>query len=255
MKYTLLELVQVILSSMDSDEVNSISDTTEATQVAHVVRTAFYDLIERLGLTEHRDLFQLTASGNALKPVLMTRPTDVNSIDWVKYNKVVDGETDPDFQLVQYLPPDVFLDQMHSLSLSDANVLSFDHTVGSDTFTLLYINDKAPEYWTSWDDYTLIFDSYDADVDTTLQKAKTLCLGVKSIPFTLTDGFTPDLDDSQFAMLLNEAKALAWAELKQTQHAKAERNSRNHQIHALKKKTAAPTFYTALSALPHYGRK
>jgi hypothetical protein len=124
---------------------------------------------------------------------------------------------------------------------------------GDDTVTVLYVSDKAPEYWTCWNDDTILFDSYDATVDTTLQKVKTLCGGEKGVVFTLSDSFTPDLDDSQFAMLLNESKALAWAELKQTVHAKAERNSRNLQISALKNKRAVGGRNQVQS--PNYGRK
>lgn len=248
-------MVQVILSSMDSDEVNSINDTTEANQVAVVVRTAFFDLIERLGVTEHKDLFQLNASGAGTKPTLMTRPSEVNSLEWIKYNKVADGDTDPKYELVHYLDPETFIDKMHGLLVSDDNVGSFTHAFGSDNITILYVNDKAPDYWTSWDDYTLIFDSYDASVDSTLQKSKTVAYGMKNVPFTLTDDFTPDLDDAQFAMLLNEAKALAWAELKQTMHGKAEKNSRVKQISALKKKTALPSYRPFFYSLPNFGRK
>jgi hypothetical protein len=45
MKKTLLEIVQDILSDMDSEEVNSISDSNEARQVARIVQTTFYNLI------------------------------------------------------------------------------------------------------------------------------------------------------------------------------------------------------------------
>ena len=41
MKYTLLAIVQEILSDMDSDEVNSIDDTVESQQVASIVRSAY----------------------------------------------------------------------------------------------------------------------------------------------------------------------------------------------------------------------
>jgi len=36
-KKTVLDMVQDILSDMESDEVNSISDTTEALQVAQII--------------------------------------------------------------------------------------------------------------------------------------------------------------------------------------------------------------------------
>jgi len=37
MKMTLLEMVQNILSDMDSEEINSISDSNEAEQIAKVI--------------------------------------------------------------------------------------------------------------------------------------------------------------------------------------------------------------------------
>ena len=62
MKYTLLQLVQTIASSMDSDEVNSISDSTESLQIANIVRSVYYDLINRAKLPEHFTLVTLEAS-------------------------------------------------------------------------------------------------------------------------------------------------------------------------------------------------
>jgi hypothetical protein len=41
-KMTLLEIVQDVLNDMDSDEVNSISDTVEATQIANICRSVYY---------------------------------------------------------------------------------------------------------------------------------------------------------------------------------------------------------------------
>ena len=86
MKYTLLELVQNILSSMDADEVNSITDTVEAQQVAKIVRTVYMDIMERANLPEHYGLVNLQASGTTLKPVLMTVPSSVQDIIWIKYD-------------------------------------------------------------------------------------------------------------------------------------------------------------------------
>lgn len=248
-------MVQEILSSMDSDEVNSINDTVEANDVAVCIRRAFFDLVEPLGLTEHQDVFQLNASGDGTKPTLMTRPDNVNQLYWIKYNKVVAGQTDPDFQEIEYVEPFEFINRMHGLKVSDLAVDSFVHTFSGDNITLLYRNNKAPSWWTSWDDYSIVFDSYDKNVDTTLQRSKTLCGGLKAVPFTLTDNFIPDLDDAQFALLLNEAKALAWAEKKQVTHSKAEKTAKRHLVHALRKKTALPGNYPDIYRLPNYGRK
>ena len=61
---TLLRLVQDILSSLDSDEVNSISDTPESLQVANIVRTTYEDLVSLLDLPEHFSFFELTTAGS-----------------------------------------------------------------------------------------------------------------------------------------------------------------------------------------------
>ena len=45
-KLTLLDMTQDILSDIDSDEVNSISDTPDSLQVAGIIKSSFYDMID-----------------------------------------------------------------------------------------------------------------------------------------------------------------------------------------------------------------
>ena len=45
MKSTLLQVVQSILSDMDSEDVNTISDTIEAQQVASVVEDTYFNIM------------------------------------------------------------------------------------------------------------------------------------------------------------------------------------------------------------------
>lgn len=52
MKQTLLEMVQLILSSIDGEEVNSIDDTVEANQVALIVKSVYYDMLSDISLPE-----------------------------------------------------------------------------------------------------------------------------------------------------------------------------------------------------------
>jgi hypothetical protein len=254
MKYTLLDMTQTILSSMDSDEVNSINDSTESLQVAKIIKTAYSDILTRANLPEHYSLVSLEASGDSDKPVLMTLPDTVAEILWLKYDKATTDDTDIQMRQVDYKPLDEFLNDMHNLDASDTIVDTFTHTIGDNTITFLYVNDKAPSYYTTFDDYTVIFDSYDNTVDTTLQKSKTLAYAKNVIPFTMSDTFTPDLDEQQFNLLLNEAKSLAWAELKQAPHQKAEASARRGwtNLQSSKFRTERQSFF---DRLPNYGRK
>src|SRR6266446_8280038 len=85
MKFTLLDLTQSILSALNSDEVNSIGDTTESLQVAECIRTSYLNMLGRYDLPEHNQLFQLTPSDDPFKPTLMYRPEGINRIEWLKY--------------------------------------------------------------------------------------------------------------------------------------------------------------------------
>lgn len=254
MKYTHLQLTQLILSSMDSDEVSSYDDTVESLQVANILRTVYYDIVDRAELPEHEQIINLTASTDADKPVLMTVPESVTSVLWVKYNKETEDDTDIAVRPVQYLMLPDFLERMYYFSESDDNVDTFSHTLNAQTFTILYKNDVAPSYYTSIDDDLLLFDSYDSAVDSTLQSSKTVAFGRVAPTYTLSNTFTPDLDDNQFSLLINEAKALAWAELKQTQHGKAEQSARRGWI-SLQTKKARGKREDWYAMLPNYGRK
>jgi hypothetical protein len=249
-EYTLLEYVQTVLSSLDGDEVSSITDTTESLQVANIVKTVYNDIQARADIPEHYMMFQLTASGDDTKPTLMTRPSDVLSIEWVQYNKVISGETDPLFQPVTFKPLDEFLAMQDQLRVSDTEVASFSH----DDATFIYRNDKAPDFYTTYDDATMIFDSYDSTVDTTLQASKTRCYGRKDQTFTLSNSFVPFFDRDLSTLLLNESKVLAFAELKQMGHDVARQWANRGWVKSQQTKRGIDQKRNELDRAPNYGR-
>lgn len=250
MKYTLLELTQNILSRLDSDEVDSIGDTVEATQVARVIRNTYFNILTRANLPEHKKLIQLTASGDNLKPVLMTRPSNVSRIEWIKYNVRSATDITDRYEYVIMLPLAQFLEMQDRLNTSATNVGSM--TVNSINF--VYTNNMKPTYCTIVEDVNIIFDSYDSGVESTLQTSKTKCSAYTLPTFALVDGTIPDLDDIQFPLLLNEATAVAFVDLKQQANPKAEQESRRQWI-SLQRTKALAKVPTPFDALPHFGRR
>lgn len=260
MRYTLLELVQTVLSSMDSEEVNSINDTVESEQVVQIIKTVYNDLISRSDITKHKILFNLTSSSDVTKPILMTKPTNILNIDWLQYNKILSTGTDPDMSDIQFLPVDDFIRMMNGFRPSESNVDTMSYSSEGFTITFNYRNDVGPCYYTSFDDNTIIFDAYDSAVDTILQSSKTLGYGSKELTFVESNVFVPDLQPQQFALLLNEAKSLAWTELKQTPHEKAERTAKRNWVHVAKTRQNIPSGKfgsgaNAFDKLPNFGRK
>lgn len=246
---TVLDMTQSILSSLDSDEVNSISDSVEARQVAECLRTSFFNMIVRANLPEHNRLFSLVASGDSEQPVLMLKPDNVSKIEWIKYNIATEDDPDINYSYVTILPVSQFLDHIHQFNIDENEVESFV----LDDNTFYYYNDRRPNYCTIIRDYYIIFDAYDNEVDSTLQESKTECYGRVVPTFSMTDSFIPDLDDQQFPLLLNEAKSLAFLELKQVNHELAIRESKRQWGSLQKNKHIAKTNH--FDELPNFGRR
>lgn len=223
-KYTLLDMTQNILSALNSDEVNSITDTSESQQIAMVIKNKYFDMISREDLQEHKDLFQLTASGDNDLPVLMYRPDHVNKIEWLKYFMDDDDSTTGDnFQYITLLPINQFMDMVNNLNTEETYVETYTFEHNGDSWNLAMRKDKNPEYATVINNYYILFDSYDEDVDTTLQSSKTMAYGEVFPTWSHVDNFIPELDEQRFQLLLNEAKNLAFLELKQMPHPLADR--------------------------------
>jgi hypothetical protein len=257
MAQTLLDMTQEILSAMSSDEVNSIGDTTESMQVATIIKRKYFDIVGRAGLPEHEQIINLTPSNDLDMPTLMFVPDEVNRIDWIKYldTSVVDSN---DYKYVTILPTQQFLDMINSFNPNEAYIGSFVFSDEANqfpgTFTAYFMNDRQPSFCTIIGNKYVIFDSYDSTVDDTLQSSKTMCFGQVAPSFRMEDTFIPRLDDKEFPLLLNEAKALAFYELKQMPHAKAEQEIKRQWSSTAKNKSVdnKPSYF---DQLPNFARR
>jgi hypothetical protein len=148
---------------------------------------------------------------------------------------------------IKYLNPEDFMEVVDKRDSSKANVTVVTDPTG---ISININNDKAPQYFTSFDDEYLVFDSYDSQVDTTLQSNKTQCHGKRSVAFSLLDTFTPDLPIQMFTYLLAEAKSTAFMTLKQMANAKAE------QVSVSQKRRMSQDAWRLKNGIhyPNYGR-
>ncbi len=212
MKKTLLQMVQSVLSDMDSEPVNSIQDSDEAMQVANVIQETYYNIIAARSIPEHDRLVKLTALADSTKPTHLKYPTNLKEIRLFEY----------DNKEVYYKDPVKFLNDMPDSTGDD--VIEVLDPLSS---TKLYVyNSKAPRYYTSFDDEYIICDSYDSSVDSTLQESKTRCWGTVAPTFTLSDSFTPDIDEVLFPYLLTESKSVCFSLFKSGSDPKIEQAAR-----------------------------
>lgn len=353
MKYTLLEMVQDILSNMSSDEINSISDSPEALQVATIIKQKYFDIISRVPLPEHEQLIQLQSSQDASTPVLMYIPEGIADMKWLKYfdSNILDGVSNanihdlnvdiqypwsttsvssvtiglgakvftvpaglqitngdsaycisgvntmtgtvssyvgttltlniteftgsgtysvwtiqenvnnaapPGYMYVDIVSPEEFIDIVTQFNPTEQGVESFTFSDTSNSYpsnyTFYYRNDRQPRTCCIISNYYVIFDSFDSTQESTLQESKTMGWG-RIIPFwSNTDSFVPNLAEEQFQLLLNEAKMLAFYELKQQPHELALRETKRGWTSVQKNKavTNRPTYF---NQLPNFARR
>ena len=226
-KATVIELAKDISSAMDGDEFDSISDTIESEQIATILRTVYRDMVSNRNWPHLKKAFNLSPFSDTSLPTHMSLPDSVKEIVMLNYNIAKSGETRLKYREMKWQDNDAFLRRMNKL---DNDKDTVDVVLDPTGVQLLIRNDKAPEYYTSFDDETLVFDSYDSAVDSTLTSSKFQGIAYfMPDPWQDTDDFIVDLPEEAFSAFFNEAKSLAFLELRQTGHAKAEATSRQQQ--------------------------
>lgn len=226
MKYNLLEIVVDILNDMDGDFINSIDDTEEALQVAQIVKSTYQAMMSNRNWPHTARVINITPFANSLLPTHTTLPDNVKELISVYYDTKRNGETRLNYRQIKYLDPDDFLRLVNQRNNDDVNCDVIQDPSG---VKLLIMTNKAPEYYTSFDDETMVFDSYDSSVDNTIQANKTQVRAYTIPTFEMSDDFIPDLPDEAFTALIEEAKSKAMFKLKQTQDIKSEQEANRQQ--------------------------
>lgn len=247
---TLLDLTQSILSDINSDNVNSITDTPESLQIVSILKKHYYSIIDELDIPRTERLVQLDASGDNALPVQMKIPNDVVEVSWIKYDVRDSVSGDIKYEDINYLTPKTFLDYIMQRTESDSNIDNITHVDGT---PLLIKNDERPHYYTTFDDQWIVFDSFNSSIETTLQSSKCMCGAVQLSTFTQSDSFLfPELPDRMFSYLLHQATSDAMIKLAGTSDPKEEQAARRHRISNQRHKAVAKDQSVQT---PNYGRK
>ena len=240
MKRTLLQIVQNILSDMDSEDVNSISDSIEAEQIASVVRDVYLNMVSTRMIPEHQELMKLVSLSDSTRPTHFQVPDGVKRIDLIRYN--VKETSGNEFREIEYIEPLTFL----TLNTEGDNITVVNDVNGSTP--ILIRNNKMPNFYTSFDDLHIVMDSHDNDVDQILAESKTQALGHKIPTFTISDNFTPDIDAVLFPYLIAEAKSTCFSlfesgvDQKIEQAARRQKSYMQSDMYRVKKENKRPYY-------------
>lgn len=193
-KWTLLKLVNNILSSCDAEEVEGIDDTVEASQVVDILEATYDSIVTRREFEKHRTAFQLMPYGGVAEPTHLTLPTSVAEVIAINVK-----DADGNYHQCEFLRPDEFL--------SMANKCTTGVQVTDPTgITFKVADDKTPQYFTTFGDNLIVFDSYDKDAGVNIAVSDTQCVGYTVPQFSRTDTFVPDLPEDAMSYLLEDSR-------------------------------------------------
>ena len=247
-KYTALELVQHMLSAIDSDEVSSIDDTTEARQAYDHVKLAYEELLGSRQWPFTRTNFVFESASSSAKPTRAKIPTYISEIVYLKYRR----------KAISYVTPEVFQDLVDQRDAAATNVVVWKE----DGVPLAVFKDRAPTYWTSFDDEIIILDSFDSAVDASLYiaAAELTGYGVKTPcewpDSDVADTFVvSDLPEKYFPLFRAMCRERAFYYLKQMETPTDTRFIRKQKIHLNKTDSRVRRSDSILQTEPHYGRK
>lgn len=221
-RMTLLEITQDILNDLDGDEVNSIDDTVEATQVAQIVKSTYFALAHIRNWYSNRTLVNLVASGDNSLPTHVTLPTNLSELVFINYDSAREGQNRKIFQPIRYVYPDEFLRRQNQYNTEDDNVDIIQDPSGVE---LMIRNDIPPTVYTSFNDDVIVFDAYDKAVDDTIQSNKIQAMGFVTPTWTHSDDFVPVMPEEAFSLLTEESKSKAAIKIRQVADEKAEQES------------------------------
>ena len=235
-KKSLLEMTKDILSALDSDDVNSLSDSVEALQIASIIKSTYYETIAPRYVPSTERLLKITAANDSNFPTTFSYADSVRSVTKLWYN--VGTLAAPEMRDLTYVSPEEFLNLTDPISETFVLVEEPYSSVPIKIRT-----DQHPTYYTSFDDESIYCDSYDSTVDGTLQESKIRALGTVFPTFEIEDSFEPILSPQYFPYLEAEARSMCFEVLKGGTTPKVDQAARRQKAHIQndKHRTAQPT--------------
>lgn len=222
-KLTLLDIVQDIANDLDTEEINSINDTVESVQIAQIVKTCYFELMANRNWPHLKRTIQLDSLASTDTPTHLKLPELTKELITFSYNKRTENNpTRDNYQEVQYLEPEHFLRKCNRKNIDNSNVVKVTDFGGAPIYI---VNDTQPQYYTSFDDVYIVLDSYNADLESTLQSSNTQALVYLEPSWTHEDAHIPDIPSEAFPLLVAEAKSSSFMVLKQQTNAKAEQKA------------------------------
>ena len=221
-KRTILQLVSQLGEGIESDEIESLNETIEASDIANILEQTYKEILNRKTWEFMKGhIRQLEAS--TLGANVLAIPADVLRIDKITYK-----DSNGFFVDVTYLSAEAFMMIVQARNTANDNTIAIVNAAG---VSINVRTDATPLYWTSFDEATVTFDAYDT------------ALGIENLPtdsviisdvMPITDFTDPlavlNIPERMETLVFNEALVVCNYRLRQTADPRAERVARRQHI-------------------------
>ena len=208
---TLLDMVNSILVDMGRGRVNDLGQTPEADRVESIAKDVYYQFISRKLWPNKRQLTELESLSDLSRRTCLKVPNSVSRVEEISYNTGTLAQ--PTWRSLCYLEPEEFAARLLGNPSDQAEYTSTE----IDSVTMFIRNDGAPSYWTSFDDETIILDSYDRTKEDTVQGSKTAAWVYSEPSWPLTKDDRVDIPARYYPTYLALVKSTATEKIKKEQ--------------------------------------
>jgi len=199
MQRTLLYTTQRVLEKLNLDPVNGISDTEDALLISREAESTFYDLMTRAEWKDKVDLIEVNSVSDTNNPTALELGTETHTISSVRYDVTTADDDHKIIRRIRWQDPENFLENSYTYNTSKDNVK--ESTYGDIIFFVK--NDEMPNYYTSFDNKTLILDSYDSSIESSLIGSKSIVYGETVPTWLQDDNFVIPVPDNLYPLYLS----------------------------------------------------
>lgn len=211
---TLLEIVNDISVTLDFETVSDIDETPESERIVRLAKMVYQGLMANGDWPHLKTLTRLEALNDPERPTFLKIPNIIAEITSVRYEITDAGDEKRQFKEVEYFEhPSDFLDKVLHRDTSRDNVEILQNHEG---VPIPVFNSQPPTYCTTFDDTYLVFDSYDINIDSTLQSHKSIVEGLRGYHWHNENTFVPEMPGRMFPVYMAKLSLVAGEKLRQT---------------------------------------
>lgn len=225
-KRTILQLVAQLGEGIDADEIESLNETIEASDIASILEQTYKEILNRKTWEfmkgKVRQLDNRLPASTELNTLLI--PTDVKKITCLRYKDAVTAK----FGDLLYLTACDFVEMVQSRTVTDAAITAI---LNEDGVELLTFTDRKPEHWTSFDEATITFDAYDVTAGTGNIGVDSVIIADVMPETDFTDPLAVlNIPERMETLVFNEALSTCNYRLRQTADPRTDRIARRQNI-------------------------